>query len=92
MEELGDHGLRPLERTPPALVRDALNDLYTFELRRLRARLLRREFPKASYAGLVASVRRRYPLLSIPVQDWLEPDATGPEPPRDPWRGNYPCR
>jgi hypothetical protein len=90
MDELVVHGIRPHGHTPPALVRDFLNDLYCFELRRLRARLLSREFPKSSYAGRVAAVRQRYPLLSIPVEEWLEQPATGAEPPRGTWRGR-PC-
>ena len=39
-------GLAPRADTPPALVRDALNDLYRFELRRMRARLIRGEFER----------------------------------------------
>ena len=34
-------GLAPTAATPPALVRDALNDLYRYELRRMRDRLRR---------------------------------------------------
>jgi hypothetical protein len=75
LEALLRHGVRPTERTPPALVRGFLNDLYRFELRKLRARLLRGEFPRRAYSGLVVELRTRYSLLSLPSALWLEPDA-----------------
>ena len=90
VDELVAHGIQPRDHTPPELVRDLLNDLYCYELRRLRARLLRHEFPKGSYAGRVAAVRARYPLLSISVEEWLERPATSAEPPRNAWRRS-PC-
>lgn len=79
IDELGLHGIRPTGHTPPAVVRAFLNELYTYELRRLRAQLLRREFPKASYAGRVIAIRRRYPLLSVPLDHWLERQPTNTE-------------
>jgi hypothetical protein len=72
LEALAGHGLRPTPATPPARVRDLLNDLYCYELRRLRGRLLRREFPKPTYAARVVDLRRRYPLLSVPLAAWTE--------------------
>lgn len=83
LEELGAHGIQPRGHTPPAVVRELLNDLYTFELRRLRGCLLRREFPKASYAARVVAIRRRYPLLSIPIDEWAEPEAADGDPSDD---------
>jgi hypothetical protein len=74
MEALARHGVRPRPETPPALVRDFLNDLYRWELRRLRDRLLAREFPRREYARKVVEVRRRYPLLSRPIESWTEPE------------------
>lgn len=64
------HGVRPTASTRPALVREYLNDLYRHELRRLRARLLAGDFPKPEYAARVIDLRRRYPLLSLPVSMW----------------------
>jgi hypothetical protein len=90
IDELGLHGIRPTDRTPPTVVRAFLNDVYTYELRRLRAQLLRQEFPKASYAGRVIAIRRRYPLLSIPLEHWLEPQAPDAEFQRGRWSGS-PC-
>lgn len=72
LEALLPHGVRPGGQTPPGLVRDYLNDLYRFELRRLRARLLRGDFPKREYAGRVVALRGRYPLLSLPLQAWTD--------------------
>ena len=70
LDELAAHGLRPGPDTPPQLLRDALRDLYKYEIKVLRSRLLAGAFPKDEYAGRVIALRRRYPLLSIPVQIW----------------------
>ena len=48
LERLWAHGVQPTGRTPPDLVRDYVRDLYKYEIRRLRERYLRREFPKPS--------------------------------------------
>jgi hypothetical protein len=72
LEELLRHGVRPTDRTPPALVRGYLNDLYRFELRQLRSRLMRGDFPKREYSDQVLTLRKRYPLLSLPDRLWLE--------------------
>ncbi len=42
-------GLRPTPATPPLVVRDALNDLYRYELRRMRDQLRAGNIPKADY-------------------------------------------
>jgi hypothetical protein len=70
LDVLAGHGLCPGPNTPPAVVRDALNDLYRYEIRRLRRRLLAGEFPKAEYSDLVIGLRKQYWLLSIPVERW----------------------
>ena len=71
VEELARHGLRPLPATPPGQLRDAVRDLYKYEITRLRAELLAGRFPKHEYAGKVVALRQRYPLLSIPTALWL---------------------
>lgn len=73
LDELLRHGVRPTARTPPRLVRAFVNDLYRYEIRRLRDRLIRGEFPKASYAARIVELRTRYPLLSLDVRAWTEP-------------------
>jgi hypothetical protein len=80
LDELATHGIRPRPSTAPSRIRDLLNDLYTYELRALRARLLRGEFPRPTYSTQVIAIRTRYPLLSLPVDAWLEATgATGPD-------------
>jgi len=63
-------GLRPTSATPPALVRDALNDLYRFELRRMRDRLRAGEMPRAAYIDLVVATRKRYWPLTLQLPAW----------------------
>jgi hypothetical protein len=70
LERLRKHGICPKSTTRPEAVRELVNDLYRFELRRLRERLLRREFPTREYSGKVIELRKQYLLLSIPVAEW----------------------
>lgn len=70
LAELALHGLQPRSDTRPQLLRDAMRDLYKYEIKVLRLRLLAEEFPKQEYAGRVIELRRRYPLLSIPTELW----------------------
>ena len=73
LEALAGHGLAPTESTPPARVRDALSDLYRYEIRRLKRGFLRGEIPKPDYAPYVIGLRKQYWLLSVPVRLWAEP-------------------
>jgi hypothetical protein len=70
LDALERFGLKPTEETPPTLVRDQLSDLYRYEIRRLRGRLLAGEFPKADYAGLVIQLRKHYWPLSATPRQW----------------------
>lgn len=70
LEALLEHGLAPSATTAPQFLRDAINDLYRFEIRTLRARLLAGRIAKPDYAGHVMALRKRYLLLSIPVARW----------------------
>jgi hypothetical protein len=70
LAELLKHGVRPTPTTAPRLVADFLSDLYRYEIRRLRNRLRRGEVPKERYADEVVALRRRYPLVSVPVRLW----------------------
>jgi hypothetical protein len=72
LEQLARHGVRPRPTTSPELLRDFVNDLYRFELRRLRDRLLRREIAKPDYYAHVVEVRNRYRLLSLKPWQWVE--------------------
>lgn len=73
IEQLWFHGVHPTSNTRPELVHEFVSDLYRFELRRLRDRLVRREIPKAGYYDRVVALRRRYPLVSLKPAQWLEP-------------------
>lgn len=66
------HGIKPTSHTRPELVRDYVRDLYKFEIRRLRARYLRREFAKAEYSERVDALRRQYPVLALLPAEFVE--------------------
>jgi hypothetical protein len=72
LEALIRHGIRPSRSTPPSLVRDFVRDLYKFEIRRLRDRLLHHEFPRSEYASRVDDLRRQYPVLALSAEQFLE--------------------
>ena len=71
LDQLATHGIRPRSDTAPAFVREYVSDLYRYEIRRLKARLLRKEFPRAEYAGFVRRLRRKYFLLSTSPDHWV---------------------
>ena len=79
LDQLAGHGVAPTRATPPDLVHEFLNDLYRYELRRLRDRLLRREIAKSDYYDRVVEVRCRYPLLSLKVWQWVEASKAHPQ-------------
>jgi hypothetical protein len=72
LETLAGHGVRPTAETPPELVRGFVSELYRWEIRQLRDELRRKAFPKASYAGRVIELRKRYLVLSVPVEHWTD--------------------
>jgi hypothetical protein len=74
LAELARHGVLPDNDTPPELIREFINDLYVYEIRALRARMLAGHIPKADYAAHVEQLRKRYPILSLPVHYWREDD------------------
>jgi hypothetical protein len=71
LEQLWRHGVHPTEGTRPSVVHEFVSDLYRHELRRLRDRLLRKEFPKPEYYGRVVELRKRYWLVSMKPDEWL---------------------
>jgi hypothetical protein len=77
VEQLWHHGVHPKTSTLPQVVFDFVNDLYRYELRRLKARLVRGDIPKAGYYDRVVDLRRKYPLVSLNVREWAQevPDA-----------------
>lgn len=66
------HGVQPTSRTDPQLVRGYVRDLYKYEIRVLRERYLRKEFPKREYAERVDALRRSYPVLALTAREWVE--------------------
>lgn len=72
LEQLSHHGIQPSSFTPPEVVHEFVNDLYRFELRRLRDRLVRKEIPKAGYYDRVVELRRKYPLVSLKPHEFLD--------------------
>lgn len=70
LDELARHGLRPGPDTTPARLREQINDLYRLEIRRLRDRCRAGEFPPSALSAHVIELRKRYVLLSIPVEQW----------------------
>ena len=72
LEQLWRHGVQPTAGTRPELVHEFVSDLYRYELRRLRDRLVRGEIPKVGYYDRVVELRLKYPLVSLKPQQWLE--------------------
>jgi hypothetical protein len=72
LEALSALGIVPQPHTTPERAKDAAMDLYRYELRRLRDRLLRREIPKGGYSDRVIGLRRRYWMLSVPLDQWAK--------------------
>jgi hypothetical protein len=65
------HGIMPTARTTPELARGFVRDLYKYEIRRLRERYLKKEFPKAEYSTLVEQLRNRYGVLALVPRLWV---------------------
>lgn len=71
LEHLARHGVAPKVTTAPRFLRDFLNELYRYELRRLRDRVLRHEIPYSALSAHVIVLRGCYPLLSLPLEQWI---------------------
>lgn len=71
LDLLWGHGIQPTPATRPELVHEFVGDLHRYELRRLRDRLLRGEFPKPEYYGRVVEIRNRYRVLALKPHELL---------------------
>ena len=80
LDQLLTHGVRPLPTTRPAVAFDYLNDLYRYELRKLRDQLRRRAFPQPEYVGRVVALRRRYLLVALHPSLWTVPGTLAESP------------
>jgi hypothetical protein len=78
LEQLLRHGVRPTEHTRPELVHEYVSDLYRYEIRALRDRLLAREFPKPEYFGRVVDLRNRYRVIALRPRDWVHQISDNP--------------
>ena len=76
LDGLAEHGLKPLARTSPQFLRDAVRELYRYEIKALRNSLLAGRVPKSDYANQVIALRRRYWLLSVPLQLWTRRESS----------------
>ena len=72
LDQLWRHGVRPTTSTRPELVHEFVSDLYRYELRRLRDRLVRGEIPRLGYYDRVVALRIKYPLVSLKPHEWIE--------------------
>ena len=72
IDELLRHGLRPGPGTTADALREQIHDLYLIEIRKLRDRCRAGEFPTQDLPPLVVELRKRYLLLSIPMERWTE--------------------
>jgi hypothetical protein len=72
LRALEHHGIRPTAETSPQLVRDYVRDLYKYEIRQLRARMLRDEFPRQEYSARVEALRNQYPVLALLPRQFVE--------------------
>ena len=77
LTQLLEHGVRPAAGTRPALVSSFVNDLYRYELRRLKSRRADDRVASQDYAAHVVALRHRYPLVSVPVRFWTVPGTPG---------------
>jgi len=71
---LARHGVMPTPHTRPEMVHEFVSDLYRHELRCLRDRLRRGEFPKTEYFGRVVALRTRYAVISMRPAEWATED------------------
>jgi hypothetical protein len=74
LAELSRHGINPNGQTPPEFVKEFVNDLYLYEIRNLRERMRAGLIEKSDYARSVEELRKRYPILSLPIALWTETD------------------
>ena len=72
LQRLEEHGICPGPTTSPELVREFVNDLYRYEIRKLRDRLLRGEFPKDTYFDRVVLLRNKYSVLALRPAEFVE--------------------
>lgn len=73
------HGVVPKPASDPRMVYEHVKSLYSFEIRELKikrreAERVLGEQPLELYRRQLRELQRRYPVLTVPPQHWLEPD------------------
>ncbi len=76
LEALAGLGLAPRDDTPAELLREQLNGLYRFELRRLRDNHRAGRITKADYIPHVLELRKKYWMLSVRVDKWKDEESS----------------
>ncbi len=72
LRELARHGVIPKPHSSPEFVRGVVRELYKYELRVLRERYVKREFPKAEYFTRVEALKNQYPVLGLLPRQFVE--------------------
>jgi hypothetical protein len=72
LDELARHGVKPKPTSHPDFVRTAVRDLYLYEIRALRDRCRAGEFSNRELAAKVIELRKKYPILSVPIYKWTD--------------------
>lgn len=73
-------GIAPTDHTPPALARDAVDELYKYELRRLRDQLRSGDVERSSYLARIIALRKKDRVLTLPLPAWQKICATTSSP------------
>jgi hypothetical protein len=63
-------GFAPSTDTPPAVTREAVDDLYRYELRRIRDRHKAGAVDRPEYLTQVIALRKKYWMLTLPLAAW----------------------
>jgi hypothetical protein len=69
-EALAAHGIVAGPDDTPGSLRERLNGAYLEEVRALRERQRGGEIPLREYAAHVDALKRRFPLLGLPLSSW----------------------
>lgn len=79
---LAGHGVVPTPRSDPRMVYEHVKSLYSFEIREMK--LKRREAgwvlgeqPLELYRRQLRELQKRYPVLTLPPQAWVEEGSAG---------------
>ena len=77
LKRLEKFALFPRPHTDPVIVRDFLKALHTMEIRTIRVEQQKKERAgdtsgRRAYRDAVVALQRKYEVLSIPVQWWID--------------------